>query len=514
MKFKIKTTTLFVLTALLLSNQSYAQTTRSKLKETQTASITIAFPKDSGYDSLQVEFWKEYLSHGEKLVLTKSGSLSPGQNAVINISEINKTGYFIIQAFKGKGDYDYFSYFPLNPGDHASIQVKDHKLLFSGKGSEKMNIVYELALLKQNLDESYKPRLSKQGEYRYPSETLKWTYNYLNQPLDSLLNLKLQHLEKKRQGITLQEYNTLKANIITLDYFNRFNKFGKSLHLSASPKQDSLVAAPFFKDLYNTYLKNLSFPELPQEIITYCPYYSDYVSSRIILEKKLDTSVPNERLQFFLSKVKALAPQLRDKILTENLLYRLYRTPDGIDSTFYAQATQTITTPKYLKLLVAQRNNVTTGKPAYDFTLEDTQGKLVKLSDFKNKVVFLDFWFTGCFGCNSYYENTLSKIEEHYKGSQDIVIISVCIDKDKKNWLTSVAQNRYASPDGINLYTQGKGSSHELIQHYNIMGYPTLIIIDKEVTIRNINGDVKKWSVEKTIGYLDGLIKKRNLGQR
>jgi cytochrome c biogenesis protein CcmG/thiol:disulfide interchange protein DsbE len=65
-------------------------------------------------------------------------------------------------------------------------------------------------------------------------------------------------------------------------------------------------------------------------------------------------------------------------------------------------------------------------KPAFDFTLRDASGKTAMLTDYRGKVVLLDFWATWCGGCKEEIP-WFSEFERTY-GGKDFAVIGVSLD--------------------------------------------------------------------------------------
>jgi cytochrome c biogenesis protein CcmG/thiol:disulfide interchange protein DsbE len=66
-------------------------------------------------------------------------------------------------------------------------------------------------------------------------------------------------------------------------------------------------------------------------------------------------------------------------------------------------------------------------KPAnLDFTLKDVNGKDVRLSDFKGKVILLDFWATWCVPCKAEIP-WFVEFQEKY-GSQGLQVVGISVD--------------------------------------------------------------------------------------
>ncbi|WP_176842213.1 TlpA family protein disulfide reductase [Chitinophaga filiformis] len=491
--------------ALLQSSiQTHAQTSILKTRGNQVASIQVIVQKNSGYDSLQIDLWKEYLSTSPSLSILASKRFDYSKPGTLKISDFSRTAYFALKTFNGK-ETDYLAYFPISPGDHVNLIVSNGKIRFTGIGSDKMNLAYELEQMESDFTKRfYRSQHTSKAESKYSKIPVVAEFsNYLNLPLDSLLNLKLALVQKRYPKLSQEDKDIFKANTITQEYKKRLWTLVTTEKTIL--RLDSSSITPLLQELYNNNIALLTVPDLPGNIQTYCPDYSLIK----LLQWKFGIRYGNDfpKNQYDIVKyANTFRPALRDKLLTE---YMLNRGLNKLDTAFTAKAMQVIQNPDYLSLLSDLNSNLTIGKPAYDFSLENAQGKLSKLSDFKGKVVFLDFWFTGCLGCTAHYKYVLSKVEQHFKGNPYIAFISISVDVNRKTWIESVGKSQYTDPEGINLYTQGKGLHHDLIKKYNIQSFPTFIIIDKNMKNVNINNGIKRWSEQELIAYLENLIKVR-----
>ncbi|RPG57690.1 MAG: AhpC/TSA family protein [Flavobacteriales bacterium TMED191] len=131
------------------------------------------------------------------------------------------------------------------------------------------------------------------------------------------------------------------------------------------------------------------------------------------------------------------------------------------------------------------------GQPAPDFTLPDQNNKSVSLSDFKNKVVLIDFWASWCKPCRM--ENPkLVKLYTKYS-KKDFEIISVSLDgtarqKDSKSaWLKAIKDDNL-SP-WIHL-SELKGWETYVRELYNFNSIPYTVLVDKEgkIVAKNLRG--------------------------
>ncbi len=115
------------------------------------------------------------------------------------------------------------------------------------------------------------------------------------------------------------------------------------------------------------------------------------------------------------------------------------------------------------------------GIVAPDFTFPDLQGKPVSLSNFRGKVVFLDFWATWCGPCQDEIPD-LKKLYAKYKG-QGFVIVGVSMDSMGRDIVAP-----FVKAHGIDYPILVSGGDPP--PGYPVPGFPTGFLIDRQGMVR------------------------------
>lgn len=111
------------------------------------------------------------------------------------------------------------------------------------------------------------------------------------------------------------------------------------------------------------------------------------------------------------------------------------------------------------------------GAVASDFTLQDLNGKNVKLSDYKGRVVLLDFWATWCPPCRA----SIPAIEKIHKAYKDKGLVVLAVSLDEGGW---DAVKSFITEYGI-TYTVLKGTE-DVAVNYMVRTIPMLLVLDKQ----------------------------------
>jgi len=130
---------------------------------------------------------------------------------------------------------------------------------------------------------------------------------------------------------------------------------------------------------------------------------------------------------------------------------------------------------------------------APDFELQSVEGKTIRLSDYRGRIVIIDFWATWCPPCRAGIPD-LIKLKEKYAASE-LEIIGISVDKNKSELPKFIKSFKINYP--IVYY------NNQVVSDYGgISAIPTTVVVNPEGEI------AEQFTGLRPISYYEGIIKK------
>jgi len=136
-----------------------------------------------------------------------------------------------------------------------------------------------------------------------------------------------------------------------------------------------------------------------------------------------------------------------------------------------------------------EKKGVKIGDTAPSISGNDIHGNFMSLAGLKGKIVVVYFWTDSCCG------ESLKQLEPFYSRNKDRGLEIIAVNEmDTKEAVQSIASRNRLT------FTMLSDEHSMLFKHYNVLGFPTILILDKYGVVREkILGDMQTAKLEKLI---------------
>ena len=141
-----------------------------------------------------------------------------------------------------------------------------------------------------------------------------------------------------------------------------------------------------------------------------------------------------------------------------------------------------------------EMHNLTEGKPAPEIDGKGIDGKPLKLSDFRGKVVVLVFWGSWCGPCMREVPHE-RELAEKYKG-RPFTLLGVDCNEKAAVAKKTIESEKMTWPQ----WHDGEETGGPIVQKFHVRGYPTIFVIDANGIIRSKNA--RDEVIDKTVETL------------
>ena len=384
--------------------------------------------------------------------------------------------------------YDVF----LEPGDSIHLELpnwnQNPDLKISGKGASKLNyLVKDFEILYKN--RTYRDTIRSNG---FETEMLFKAY------VDSIKNLRIKELGANE--FTPDNLKSRFLNVIQADLAETLLS-----HLENRNRYMEGTYDYFYPDTsYYSFLVNMHFDSL------FCESSEAKNLAGLFLENKARTAYKERseeewwdenlswKLNYIIEQPKSIwtdylalstISEYSFGMFLDNFFENLLEFKERIDELFYHDINK-----KLFQEGVSDYIKLAPGELAPDFALPDADGNIVHLSDFKGKIIYMDFWGTWCYPCIQDIPDAL-KLQEHYK-DKPVVFLYVSMEYDEENianWKQFINGKderfgEYLNHEpfpGVHVVAEKQFLNQE-IKPYKIIFAPTHVLIDHNGNIVSV----------------------------
>lgn len=362
------------------------------------------------------------------------------------------------------------------------IVIKDlSSTVFSGKGAEKF--VVAQALVRQYSEFNAALRLI---DITSSTSAIK-SSTELDSKLFKLVDLIRKYKIKKRKTIKSSELSPKMKTILSYEFakYNNIWRFTAESLLKKYPCYSDSIYANYFK-------YNQEFTDYPNDLSLLCPSYIYNLSLQVAFELSKENGAKAHILRVYNTIKNKYYQDLKDRLigdilLQKNILNHIAPFDNRMRDSLYNDASKTVKNPAVKNAIlnkISELGRIAGKQKVINSEFTTIDNKKIELESLKGKVILIDTWFPGCYGCILFHEKFGQEIYPLFKNNKKFVVLSINISKKKEDWKKGIATGKYTSEAYINVNTgEGIGINHSFMKYYGVKGAPYLMLIDA-------NGDV------------------------
>lgn len=343
----------------------------------------------------------------------------------------------------------------LSPGDDITVHItsSNTEAEFIGTGAAVNNYM--------------KHRLfPKGGSYLEAGRNIKGDFLTTKNTIDSLADIRLYELDTLTDASA--EFKRLETARVKADIVNSYfmyPTYASSVKQRANidfelPARDTLLnmMAPHVKPL----LEDINDPDFLDIAVVrdVFSYSNDSLYNAIFFS---DLTLPDrtEELLASAKEVRKLTGEITPETANELTAYT-----GGLSNRDFANE---------IEYKLDQAKRLFAGQPAIDFSITDTDGNTMMLSDLKGKVLYIDLWATWCGPCLQeapHYE----ALAEKFSDDDEVLFVPISTDRTTDVWHEYLAKNEKSLKQYHTVDTQ-------LVEGWSLIFIPRFLLIDKDFNI-------------------------------